>query len=124
MNIGNSDWDSFQKYNQRYNKTMWELSIDFETTYISLLKAIRTLAYATTDIPIFVMRPLRGQLEQATHTVVERMRNGGDNAIFWLDTSGWLKTEVHFDKTTDNQDFFLDGESTHKHCEMPKLIML
>jgi hypothetical protein len=130
MNVGNSDWDSFQAHNQDYNKTVWELSVIFEETYIAMIKAIRTLAYpkystATVDssryvyspqstgvgIPIFIMRPFRGQLEQATHTVVDRLRNEGDKAIFWLDTSGWLNTEVHFSGRPEDQDFFLDGSS-------------
>lgn len=39
------------------------------------------------------MRPLRGQLEHSTQNVVARLRAGGDKAIFWLDTSGWLNSE-------------------------------
>ncbi|PMD65203.1 uncharacterized protein K444DRAFT_659492 [Hyaloscypha bicolor E] len=115
MNIGNSDWESFQAHNKEYNKTIWELS------------AIRTLAYPkfstpTVDssryvyspqtgagIPIFIVRPFRGQLEQATHTVVDRLRRDGDKNLFWLDTSGWLNTEIHFDGRPEDQDFFLDG---------------
>jgi hypothetical protein len=96
MNIGNSDWDSFQIHNQQYNKTVWELSVSFEETYIAMIKAIRTLAYpkyltatieasryvyspqsAAAGIPIFIMRPFRGQLEQATHAVVDRLRKEG-----------------------------------------------
>jgi hypothetical protein len=130
MNIGNSDWDSFQTHNQEYNKTIWELSVTYEETYIAMIKAIRTLAYpkystATIDssryvyspqtaaagIPIFIMRPFRGQLEQATHAVVDRLRKEGDKAVFWLDTSGWLNSEVHFDGRAEDQDFFLDGLS-------------
>jgi len=130
MNIGNSDWNSFQANNQEYNKTLWELSVTFEETYIAMIKAIRALAYpnySTTTIdssryvysprstsigiPIFVMRPFRGQLEQATHAVVERLRKEGDKNLFWLDTSGWLNTEIHFDGQTEDQDFFLDGFS-------------
>jgi hypothetical protein len=130
MNIGNSDWDSFQNHNQEYNKTIWELSVSFEETYIAMIKAIRTLAYpkysaatieysryvyspqsAAAGIPIFIMRPFRGQLEQATHAVVDRLRKEGDKAVFWLDTSGWLNTELHFDGRAEDQDFFLDGIS-------------
>lgn len=55
------------------------------------------------------MRPFRGQLEQATHAVVDRLRMEGDKSLFWLDTSGWLNTEVHFDGRREDQDFFLDG---------------
>lgn len=130
MNIGNSDWDSFQAHTQEYNKTLSELSISFEQTYIAMIKAIRTLAYprystttidssryvyspqnAGAGIPIFIMRPFRGQLEQATYAVVDRLRKEGDNSLFWLDTSGWLNTEVHFDGRREDQDFFLDGNS-------------
>jgi hypothetical protein len=128
MNIGNSDWDSFQMYNEEYNKTKWELGVIFEDTYISFIKAIRTLAYpkytvgtrdfsrytyspqvAVADIPIFIMRPFRGLLEQATHSVVDRLRLDGDKSVFWLDTSGWLNTDIDFDGRTVDQDFFLDG---------------
>lgn len=128
MNVGSSDWDSFQIHNEEYNKTNWELSIIFEDTYISLIKAIRELAYpkyttgarefsrdtysrqiAAAELPIFIMRPLRGQLEQATHSVVDRLRADGDNNVFWLDTSGWLNTDVDFDGWPENRDFFFDG---------------
>ena len=130
MNIGNSDWDSFQAHTQEYNKTLSEFSVNFEQTYIAMIKAIRTLAYprystttidssddvyspqnAGAGIPIFIMRPFRGQLEQATHAVVDRLRMEGDKSLFWLDTSGWLNTEVHFDGRQEDQDFFLDGNS-------------
>lgn len=128
MNIGSSDWDSFQTHAETYNKTLWELGVGFEETYIAMIKAIRTLAYpkysaATMDssryvytaqnaaagIPIFIMRPFRGQLEQATHTVVDRLQKEGDQSVFWLDTSGWLNTEVDFQGRPEDQDFFLDG---------------
>lgn len=130
MNIGNSDWDSFQAHTEEYNKTLSEFSVSFEQTYIAMIKAIRTLAYprystttidssryvyspqnAGAGIPIFIMRPFRGQLEQATHAVVDRLRTEGDKSLFWLDTSGWLNTEVHFDGRQEDQDFFLDGNS-------------
>lgn len=134
MNIGSSDWDSFQTHTQEYNKTLWELSVSFEETYITMIQAIRTLAYpkysaATMDssryiysaqnaaagVPIFIMRPCRGQLEQATHAVVDRLRRDGDKSVFWLDTSGWLNTEVDFDGRPEDQDFFLDGQ-TPRHA--------
>jgi hypothetical protein len=130
MNIGNSDWDSFQAHTQEYNKTLSEFSVSFEQTYIAMIKAIRTLAYprystttidsshdvyspqnAGAEIPIFIMRPFRGQLEQATHAIVDRLRMEGDKSLFWLDTSGWLNTEVHFDGRQEDQDFFLDCNS-------------
>ncbi|KAL5317291.1 hypothetical protein ACEPPN_014386 [Leptodophora sp. 'Broadleaf-Isolate-01'] len=133
MNIGSSDWDSFQTHTQEYNKTLWELSVSFEETYVTMIQAIRALAYpkyssATMDssryiysaqnaaagVPIFIMRPFRGQLEQATHAVVDRLRKDGDKSVFWLDTSGWLNTEVDFDGRAEDQDFFLDEERATK----------
>ncbi|KAK0110012.1 hypothetical protein ONS95_002674 [Cadophora gregata] len=137
MNIGTSDWDSFQTHTQEYNKTLWELSVTFEETYITMIQAIRALAYpkysaATMDssryiysaqnaaagVPIFIMRPFRGQLEQATHAVVDRLRTDGDKNVFWLDTSGWLNTEVDFDGRPEDQHFFLDEESSNKQWRL------
>ncbi len=111
----------------------------FEETYVAMLKAIRTLAYpkysrstvgssrniyssrsAATGIPIFVMRPFRGQLEQATHTVVDRLRYEGDRDIFWLDTSGWLNTDVDLDGPAEDQDFFLDGTNIFSQFPCPR----
>ncbi|CAG8949449.1 hypothetical protein HYFRA_00008309 [Hymenoscyphus fraxineus] len=126
MNIGNSDWESFQTYSQEYNMSIWDLSVAFENSYISLIRKIRKFAYPpysptiltadafpqTSDgVPIFVMRPLRGQLEGATHSVVERLRRDGDKSVFWLDTSGWLDTELELEGSVENQDFFLDEET-------------
>ncbi len=140
MNIGNSDWGSFQAHHQEYNKTVRDLTVRFEETYIAMIQSIRTLAYPkystpTVDssryvyspqstgagIPIFIMRPFRGQLEQETHAVVDRLRMEGDKSLFWLDTSGWLNTEVHFDGQTEDQDFFLDGlfsKTLHNHQKL------
>ncbi|KAF4633127.1 hypothetical protein G7Y89_g4999 [Cudoniella acicularis] len=64
-------------------------------------------------VPILIMRPFRGQLEEATHAVAERLQNDGDKAVFWLDTSGWLDTDVDFDGNPEDQDFFLDGSMLH-----------
>jgi hypothetical protein len=104
----------------------WDLSQRFEDSYVSLVKAIRQIAYpkhpstiyamsssfsvdsayiAPTPIPIFVVRPFLGQLEHATQNVVNHLRADGDKSVFWLDTSGWLDTE---DATSDDRDFFLD----------------
>ena len=104
----------------------WDLSQRFEDSYVSLVKAIRQLAYpkhpstvyATSSstsvdvaytspapIPIFVMRPFLGQLEHATQNVVNRIRADGDKSVFWLDTSGWLDPE---DTKSDDRDFILD----------------
>lgn len=126
INIGDSDDISFNDHASDYNKTLWDLSENFETTYVSLIKAIRGLAYpkhpsvlqseragtpgmvssiAPAAIPIFVMRPLRGQLDQATQNAVAKLRADGDKAVFWLDTSGWLDTSVD---DPEGPDFFYD----------------
>ena len=126
LNLGNADVTSFEQHQSDYNKTFWDLSEKFENTYVSLIKAIRGLAYpkhpaivqserssrpgifsstAPASIPIFVMRPLRGQLEQATQNAVARLRDDGDKAIFWLDTSGWLDASAD---DSEYADFFLD----------------
>ena len=93
---------------------------------MSLIKAIRELAYpkhpnivqsersgrpgvipgaGAATIPVFIMRPLRGQLEQATQHVVTKLRADGDKSVFWLDTSGWLNSEV---EDGEMADFYLD----------------
>ncbi|CAD6445578.1 29b0c310-d0e2-4d74-ac42-5ea02d76bf40 [Sclerotinia trifoliorum] len=136
LNIGNADWESFRIYNEQYNLTTWELSVLFEETYVSLIRAIRTLAYPkysstmaetaqydypqhrAVDIPIFVMRPFRGQLEQSTHSVVDRLQFEGDKSVFWLDTSGWLNTDLDFEGRPEDQDFFLDEESPRKEWRL------
>jgi len=67
------------------------------------------------------MRPFRGQLEQATRSVVDRLRMDGYEQIYWLDTSGWLNTDIDFDAKPQDQDFFLDGIPD---MFLPKLIIL
>lgn len=130
INIGAADDSSFNGHVSKYNKTLWELSESFETTYVSLIKAIRGLAYpkhpsilqsertgipgivpsmAPAAIPIFVMRPLRGQLEEATQNAVAKLRADGDKAVFWLDTSGWLDTSID---DPEGPDFFYDDSVT------------
>lgn len=129
MNLGNTDWQSFQMHGDEYNKTIWNMTVEFEDTYVTLIKAIRALAYPEMPtmvdrgvsgqiqqqhrgpLPIFVMRPFRGQLEQATLSVVNRLRLEGDKFVFWLDTSGWLNTEIDFQGHVEDQDFFLDEKS-------------
>lgn len=114
INIGGSDQISFEKHAAEYNETAWDLAERFEQTYVSLIKAIRNLAYpkhptvvhservgypglvtssTPAAIPIFIMRPLRGHLEHATQNVVNHIRGDGDKSVFWLDTSGWLDAE-------------------------------
>ncbi|MCJ1463355.1 hypothetical protein MMC07_001962 [Pseudocyphellaria aurata] len=130
LNIGESDHVSFNEYASKYDKSAWELSGRFENTYISLIKGIRTLAYpqhpsvvhskesghhgyisdiAPAFIPIFIMRPLRGQLEHSTQNVVARLRADGDKAVFWLDTSGWLEVP---DDSSSSGDYFLDDTTS------------
>ena len=132
FNIGNSDHASFTLHSAAYNKTLFDLSARFETTYVSLIKAIRNLAYpkhptlvhserlgypglvsssTPAAIPIFIMRPLLGQLEHATQNVVNQLRADGDKAVFWLDTSGWLDTK----EDSSNLDLYLD-----EHVSPPK----
>ena len=109
---------------------MWDLTEHFEDTYVSLVKAIRTLAYpkhpttfhserlgifdspdstSPPAVPIFIMRPFRGQLEQATQNVVNKLRFNGDKAVHWLDTTGWLDEE---NKETSSSDFFYDESAS------------
>lgn len=130
LNVGGADDASFHEFNDKYNKTLWDLSGKFESTYVSLIKAIRDLAYpkhpnivqsersgkpgiipnaGPATIPIFIMRPLRGQLEQATQNVVAKLRADGDKSVFWLDTSGWLDSDVN---NGEMADFFLDDRVT------------
>lgn len=101
------------------------------------MKAIRQLAYpahpapirdssSSTDgylynsapatIPIFIMRPFRGEMEQATQGAVARLRADGDKSVFWLDTSGWLDTNDEQDEQDEQgpEDFFLDEEGNRK----------
>ena len=129
LNIGESDSFSFNQYQEKYNQTLWDLTENFESTYVSLIKGIRRLGYSKhpaiveserlgspgvlphgvpVSIPIFVMRPLRGALEHATQNVVTKLRSDGDRSVFWLDTSGWLDVEA---ENEDSDDFFLDEEA-------------
>ncbi|KAL8814489.1 MAG: hypothetical protein Q9223_006295 [Gallowayella weberi] len=130
LNLGNSDNVSFDQHADEYNKTAWDLAERFENTYVSFIKAIRTLAYpkhpstiqsersgystyvpnwVPASIPIFVMRPLRGELEHATQNIVNRVRTAGDKYVFWLDTSGWLDPNPSLEgAAVANQDFYLD----------------
>ena len=124
LNIGSADDASFKEYQQDYDKSYFDLSSRFEATYISLVKGIRRLAYpkhpaiihserlgspgiippnTPAAIPIFIMRPFRGQLEQATQNVVALLRADGDKSVFWLDTSGWLDPDPE-----SGRDFYLD----------------
>ncbi|KAL9041369.1 MAG: hypothetical protein Q9214_004135 [Letrouitia sp. 1 TL-2023] len=133
INIGSSDHYSFNDNVGQYNRTTWDLNAGFETTYVALIKAIRTLAYpkhpsivhserssgaaafipnsVPASIPIFIMRPFRGELEQSTQNVVNRLRADGDKAVFWLDTSGWLDMSETSLSAQQDTDFWLDERS-------------
>ncbi|KAI9831757.1 MAG: hypothetical protein M1826_003088 [Phylliscum demangeonii] len=130
FNLGASDHTSFDAHVAEYNKTSWELFERFENSYVALIMAIRQLAYpqlpepgrksasasekevsrgvGRASIPIFIMRPFRGEFEHATQSTVHRLRDEGDTSVFWLDTTGWLDPT---DTTSENRDFQLD-EST------------
>lgn len=133
LNLGNSDKTSFDEHSSEYNKTAWDLAERFEDTYVSLIKAIRTLAYPKhpstiqsersgysiyvpnsipAAVPIFIMRPLRGELEHATQNIVNRIRAAGDKYVYWLDTSGWLDPNSSPDSESSNLDFYLDDSVT------------
>ncbi|KAL8961647.1 MAG: hypothetical protein Q9193_001830 [Seirophora villosa] len=133
INLGNADKASFDLYASEYNKTAWDLAERFENTYVSFVKAIRTLAYpkhpaiiqsersgygayipnfVPASVPIFIMRPLRGELEHSTQNIVNRLRADGDKAVFWLDTSGWLDPRSSLSSSpqqeSNNEDFYTD----------------
>jgi hypothetical protein len=88
----------------------------FVSAYVALIRQIRQAAYplhpssrhqyalngdgytcnsAPSTLPIFVLRPLDGSLEQATLSVVEQMQKDGDKSVHWIDTTGWL-SEVDY----------------------------
>ena len=133
FNLGASDFYSFENHAQEYNRTRVDLLRSFEDTYVSLVKAVRNLAYPTHPsileaqrlgldsdvdfdapgtIPIFIMRPFNGELEHATQSAVNRLRSEGDKSVFWLDTTGWLETE---DTETTQSDFFMDPDEQDSH---------
>ena len=123
--MGSADETSFNSNASDHSIDRWQLSELFENTYVSLIKAIRGLAYpkhpaivysertgssnypitAPASVPIFILRPLRGQVEHETQNVVSKLRADGDKAVFWLDTSGWLDVD---NEGTEVGDFFLD----------------
>lgn len=109
--VGSTDFYSMLGYGSEYNRSFMDLYGDFENTYVSLIKAIRAIAYPThpatiemlrlgvesfaednapATIPIFIMRPFRGELEHASQNVVRRLREEGDRSVYWIDTQGWL----------------------------------
>ena len=125
FNLGAADMNSFQQHYDKYDTNWMHLTSWFEDSYITLIQSIRNLAYSAGEIelegvsryssqpkssnmPIFIMRPFRGQLEGQTRSVVDRLQQQGDNSVFWVDTSGWFDTDVDFDKRPEDQHFFLD----------------
>jgi hypothetical protein len=134
LNLGSTDYASFTTTPSLYpnTTTTWDLITRFEDAYVSLVKSIRALAYPThpamlraaaahfatteyapSNIPIFVMRPLLGELEHATQGAVKRLREDGDKGVYWLDTSGWLEVPTPSDAENptpddDTKDFYLD----------------
>jgi hypothetical protein len=129
LNLGDADWQSFKGHTGRYNKTIPELTIEFEESYVTLIKAIRTVAYQTQDtwsteplrdlkansnLPIFVMRPFRGHLEQATRSVVRKIQLDGDEFVYWVDTSGWLKLDDINSNDLEAADFQIDEDIPNK----------
>ncbi|MCJ1353320.1 MAG: hypothetical protein MMC33_003305 [Icmadophila ericetorum] len=123
LNLGSSDFHSFITHTSSYNKTLPNLTRTFESAYVSFIRSIRRLAYTTHPsslsasegiismpalIPIFIMRPFRGQLEHSTRTIVNEIRADGDKSVFWLDTSGWLEIG---DGQSPTEDFVFDDPS-------------
>ncbi|KAI9890656.1 MAG: hypothetical protein M1814_003725 [Vezdaea aestivalis] len=125
LNLGSSDFDSFEHHQSDYNQSAWDMFKQFENSYFNFVRAIRKQAYPNHPaiieaqktgstaglsnyvppvIPIFVMRPLKGQYEHATQGAVRRLREEGDKHVFWLDTSDWLDT----DETWGEQEFWFD----------------
>jgi len=125
--------NSFEGNATDYHKSLRELRSTFEDTYVSLVKAIRNLAYpvhpstiesqrlgletevdanAPANIPIFIMRPFNGELEHATQQTVNRLRDDGDKSVFWLDTSGWLDNN---NLESTQADFFTDASTNNTY---------
>jgi hypothetical protein len=96
----------------------------FVSAYVTFIQQIRRAAYplhpwtldryvldgdgytynsAPSTLPIFVMRPPDGFLEQATLSVVEQMQQEGDKSVFWIDTSGWLSDVDYSSENTSQQ---------------------
>ena len=43
--------------------------------------------------------------------MVQRLRSEGASSIFWLDTFGWVDTDLNSDRLTEDQDFVLKSKS-------------
>ncbi|KAI9887888.1 MAG: hypothetical protein M1823_000276 [Watsoniomyces obsoletus] len=133
LNLGASDYMSYEHHASEYNQSAWDFYTRFEDSYVSLVKGIRQLAYPKhpdhlsasrsssssgygsrqkkipAAIPIFIMRPLRGEYEHGSQGAVNRLRADGDSSVFWLDTSGWLDPD---DTESKDRDFALDETVT------------
>ena len=88
-----------------------DISDRFVKAYIKFIKSLRRIQYhsphqaissqrpvtdgyaynsAPPTIPVFVLRPFTGEMEQESQLVVQRLRKEGDLAIIWVDTTGWV----------------------------------
>lgn len=120
--LGSSDEASFQKHDSEYEETIHDLQRKFEDAYVKFVQTIRRAAYplhpaalheyssnadgfvynsAPATIPIFVVTPFHGEISHSTQKVVERLQSEGDNAVFWVDTSGWFSS-ADFDTDVDD----------------------
>lgn len=59
----------------------------YTSEFVALIQKIRKRAYKS--VPIFVLRPLDGALEQESWRVVNELRKAGDMQVHWIDTSSW-----------------------------------
>ncbi|KAK9478562.1 hypothetical protein V1514DRAFT_352314 [Lipomyces japonicus] len=66
-----------------------DASKTYTETYMNLIWHIRKKAYRR--VPIFVLRPFDGSLEQESLQVVTNVRQQGDKNVHWIDTSNWDK---------------------------------
>ncbi len=102
---------AFRKHTIEYETTVQDFRRQFQDSYVNFVRAIRRAAYplhpaalhhyssnadgfvynsAPATIPIFVVSPFAGELRHSTWKVVKRLQAEGDEAVFWLDTSGWF----------------------------------
>lgn len=101
---------------------MHDLRRQFEDAYVQFVQTIRRAAYplhpaaihdyllnadgfvynsAPATIPIFVVSPFTGEMFHSSQRVVQKLQSEGDNAVFWLDTSGWFSS-ADFDADVDD----------------------
>lgn len=86
---------------------------EFEQEYMDLVQDIRKAAYpihsaalgdyqadgdgfvynsAPAMTPILIVAPFTGALHHSTQKVVQRLQEGGDRSVFWIDSSGWFSS--------------------------------